>query len=178
MKYKREICYPCAFPVHQPVPPSPRLFFTPLSPEPYPIDLPENKLDVPIMEFSVPAREVARARVQLNATISTEIFADPGNGNGSGSFFNVNAITYKLFRDNMLLTDTLISGSYASGTNDETLYTFNSTFTWVDTPTDPIVPTDPIHYRIVANIGDYEHVVRAQVRNRGFFGIAIPGDPV
>lgn len=56
----------------------PRLFFTPLSPNPPPIPLPENTLNIPIMEFLVPAQAVAggTARVQLDSTISTEVFVE------------------------------------------------------------------------------------------------------
>ncbi|WP_255291932.1 hypothetical protein [Bacillus pseudomycoides] len=89
----------------------------------------------------------------------------------------MNAITYQLFRNNTLLTDTLVSGNYGI-TGEQTLYTFNSTFTWVDVPPVSIVPTDPIHYRIVANTGNYFHVVNAQVRNRGFTGVIFPPVPI
>ncbi|MCI0766073.1 hypothetical protein [Bacillus sp. TL12] len=44
--------------------------------------------------------------------------------------------------------------------------------------TDPIAPVDPVRYRIVANVGDYFHVTRAQVRNRGFTGVLLPADPI
>ncbi|MBO1579985.1 hypothetical protein [Bacillus sp. XF8] len=161
---------------------TPQLFFTPLPPNPPPIPLPENTSNITIMEFLVPARVVAeRPRVQLDATIGTEILAFPGDD----AFFSVNDITYQLFRDNTLLTDTLVSGNYRIA-GEEDLYTFNSTFTWVDTllptdpvlPGDPILPPDPIRYRVVANVGDYFHVTRAQVRNRGFLGVLHPPDPI
>ncbi|MBO1583364.1 hypothetical protein J4P91_28215 [Bacillus sp. XF8] len=85
-----------------------------------------------------------------------------------------------------MLTDTIVSGNYQIGSGDNTFYTFNSTFTWVDTllptspilPPDPILPTDPIRYRIVANVGDYSEGVSAEVRNRGFIGVVYPTDPI
>ncbi|PHF43973.1 hypothetical protein COI41_31325 [Bacillus toyonensis] len=58
-------------------------------------------------------------------------------------------------------------------------FPFNSTFTWIDIPGDPILPPDPVHYHIVANIGDLsETVSSALVGNRGFSAIKTPGDPV
>ncbi|MBC6972971.1 hypothetical protein H9I32_11435 [Bacillus sp. Xin] len=167
---------------------TPQLFFTPLPPNPPTIALPENTSNITIMEFLVPARVVAeRPRVQLDATMSTEIFVDTGNGNGGSiDFFDVDNITYQLFRNNTLLTDTIVSGNYQIGSGDNTFFTFNSTFTWVDTlhptgpilPPDPILPVDPICYRIVANVGNYSEGVSAEVRNRGFIGVVYPPDPI
>ncbi|PFV83508.1 hypothetical protein COL05_08760 [Bacillus sp. AFS059628] len=58
-------------------------------------------------------------------------------------------------------------------------YSFNSTFTWVDLPTDPIIPGNPIPYRIVVNIGDLSNTITsAQVGNRGFSAVRYPTDPV
>ncbi|MBC6973037.1 hypothetical protein H9I32_11805 [Bacillus sp. Xin] len=161
-----------------------QLFFTPLPPNPPPIPLPENTSNITIMELRVPAQAVARVarqrpQVKLDATIATEILAFPGDD----AFFSVNDITYQLFRNDVLLTDTLVSGNYRIA-GEEDLYTFNSTFTWVDLPPDPILPPnpilpiDPIRYRIVANVGDYFHVTRAQVRNRGFTGVIHPTGPI
>lgn len=151
----------------------PTLFFTPLAPEPDSIDLPLNTDNVLIMEVLFPI-EKAVVRVLLNATIGTDILVHIGAN--QDTFFNVDAITYQLFRDNVLLTETFVSGNYETGSNGDIQYTFNSTFTWIDTPPDPI---DPIHYRIVANIGNYsETVTSAQVRNRGFSAIRAPGNPI
>ncbi|MDZ5609293.1 hypothetical protein U2I54_20055 [Bacillus pseudomycoides] len=165
---------------------TPQLFFTPLPPNPPTIALPENTSNITIMEFLVPARVVAeRPRAQLDATISTELSVDTGNGNGGSiDFFDVDNITYQLFRNNTLLTDTVVSGNYQIGSGDNRFFTFNSTFTWVDHPIDPIAPIDPIHptdpvrYRIVANVGNYSEGVSAEVRNRGFVGVLYPNDPV
>ncbi|MDR4191052.1 hypothetical protein FO521_30545, partial [Bacillus pseudomycoides] len=51
------------------------------------------------MELRVPTEAVAgqRARVQLDATIGTEIFAVPGDE----VTFSVDAITYQLFRNDV-----------------------------------------------------------------------------
>ncbi|MBD8076270.1 hypothetical protein C5676_023765 [Bacillus thuringiensis] len=79
----------------------------------------------------------------------------------------------------MLLTDTLVSGKYEVGANIDMVYSFNSTFTWVDHPTDPILPVDPVHYRVIANIGDLsDTITSAQVRNRGFSAVIYPPDPI
>ncbi|WP_410985763.1 hypothetical protein [Bacillus cereus] len=166
------------FPGSAPLSSTPILFFTPLPPNPPPIDLPESTNNITIMELRVPIQAVARVarqrpQVKLDATIGTEILAFPGDD----AFFSVNDITYQLFRNDVLLTDTLISGNYRIA-GEEDLYTFNSTFTWVDAPTDSILPADPIRYRIVANVGDYFHVTRSQVRNREFTGVLYPADPI
>ncbi|WP_257130195.1 hypothetical protein [Bacillus pseudomycoides] len=160
---------------------TPRLFFTPLPPNPDPIELPENTNNITIMEFLVPAQAVAggTARVQLDSTISTEVFFEAE----VDIFLNIQDIAYQLFRNDVLLTDTIVSGNYLTAADMElnTLYTFNSTFTWVDTlfPTDPIFPTDPVRYRIVANVGEYGGgAFGAQVRNRGFVGVVYPTDPI
>ena len=93
--------------------------------------------------------------------------------------FTVDAITYQLYRDDVLLTKTLVSGKYEVGSNIDLLYPFNSTFTWIDTPTDPILPNDPVHYRIAADMGDFSNsIISARVGNRGFSAIKLPGDPV
>ncbi|PEJ31586.1 hypothetical protein [Bacillus pseudomycoides] len=140
------------------------------------VSVPENASNITIMELRVPTEAVAgqRARVQLDATIGTEIFAVPGDE----VTFSVDAITYQLFRNDVPLTDILVSGNYRTNTGDETLYTFNFTFSWVDLSGDTVFPPDPIHYRIVANVGDYFHVARAQVRNREFVGVVHPVDPI
>nr|WP_306572474.1 hypothetical protein [Bacillus cereus] len=152
------------------------LSFTPLAPTPEPIELPTNTNNVLIMEVLVPI-EHQNDRVLLNATMGTDIFVHIGEE--EDTIFDVNAITYQLFRDNVLLTDTSVSGSYQMGTAADTLYTFNSTFTWVDSPGDPIFPPDPVIYRIVANIGDLsDTITSAQVGNRGFAAIKFPGDPI
>lgn len=139
------------------------------------------------MDFLIPAQVVVdeRARVQLDATIRTGVFVDTGGGNGGNvDFFDIDEITYQLFRNNTLLTDTSVSGNYQMGSGDNTFYTFNSTFTWVDLPTDPaypidpIAPNDPIRYRIVANIGNLSEGVSARVGNRGFVGVLWPTDPI
>ncbi|PFY78387.1 hypothetical protein COL53_29940, partial [Bacillus pseudomycoides] len=56
--------------------------------------VPENASNITIMELRVPTEAVAgqRARVQLDATIGTEIFAVPGDE----VTFSVDAITYQL----------------------------------------------------------------------------------
>nr|WP_242477426.1 hypothetical protein [Bacillus cereus group sp. N8] len=79
-----------------------------------------------------------------------------------------------------MLADTLVSGKYEVGNNIDMLYSFNSTFTWVDTPGDPVVPNDPVNYHIVANVGDLSGTITsAQVRNRGFSALRLtPTDPV
>lgn len=157
-------------------PTGPALFFTPLAPEPDSIDLPPNTNNILIMEVFVPI-ENKGDKVLLNATIGTELLVQIGAD--EGTFFNVDAITYQLFRDDVLLTDTLVSGKYEVGANIDMIYSFNSTFTWVDLPTDPILPPDPIHYRIVANIGNIsETITSAQVRNRGFSAVIYPTDPI
>ncbi|MBJ8107866.1 MULTISPECIES: exosporium leader peptide-containing protein [Bacillus cereus group] len=157
-------------------PTGPTLFFTPLAPEPESIDLPENTNNLLIMRVFVPI-ENQNDRVLLNATISTNLLIHtPSEGSIS---FTVDVIKYQLFRDDMLLTNTLVSGKYDVGSNIDMLYPFNSTFTWVDTPSDPIVPSDPVHYRIVANIADLSStIVSAQVGNRGFSAIRVPTDPI
>ncbi|MEN1934959.1 hypothetical protein AAIE21_04940 [Paenibacillus sp. 102] len=162
-----------------------RLFFTPLPPNPPPIPLPDDTSNITIMEFVIPAQALARLAAErpsvgLDATMSTEVILDPLEGFS----LNLDAITYQLFRNNTLLTDTLVSGRYQTGFGFNNLYTFNSTFTWVDLPVDPIFPgdpifpTDPIRYRVVANIGSLGGVLSAQVRNRGFKGVLLPTDPV
>ncbi|PEV96074.1 exosporium leader peptide [Bacillus cereus] len=157
-------------------PTGPTLFFTPLAPDPDSIELPENTNNFLIMEVFVPI-ENQNDRVLLNATIGTDLLIHtPSEGSTS---FTVDAITYQLFRNDVLLTKTLVSGNYQVGSNIDMLYPFNSTFTWIDTPSDPIVPTDPIHYRIAANIGDFSNsIISAQVGNRGFSAIKLPTDPI
>ncbi|MFJ1103983.1 exosporium leader peptide-containing protein (plasmid) [Bacillus sp. RA(2023)] len=145
------------------------LFFTPLVPDPDFIDLPPNTNNVLIMEVFVPI-ENKGDRVLLNATIGTDISVHVGENQDAA--FNVNAITYQLFRDNVLLTKTSVSGSYLMATAADTLYTFNSTFTWVDAPGNPIAQPDPVHYRVIANIGDLSYnISSALVGNRGFSAI-------
>ncbi|MCU4770986.1 hypothetical protein [Bacillus toyonensis] len=128
------------------------------------------------MEILVPI-ENQNDRVLLNATIGTDLLIHtPSQGSVS---FTVDAITYQLFRDDVLLTKTLVSGIYNVGSDIDILYPFNSTFTWVDLPGDPAVPTDPIHYRIVANIGDLSgSITSAQVGNRGFSAVRYPTYPI
>ncbi|SCC35668.1 Uncharacterized protein BTT61001_02726 [Bacillus thuringiensis] len=128
------------------------------------------------MEVFVPIENIGD-RVLLNATISTDILvhieADQDN------FFSLDTITYQLFRDNILLTETFVSGNYAVGSDGDFLYPFNSTFTWVDSPGDQVLPVDPIRYHIVANIGEFsETVASAQVGNRGFSAVVLPIDPI
>ncbi|MBE7098148.1 exosporium leader peptide-containing protein [Bacillus cereus] len=157
-------------------PTGPALFFTPLAPEPDSIDLPPNTNNILIMEVFVPIDNIGD-KVLLNATIGTELLVQIGADEGTS--FNVDAITYQLFRNDVLLTDTLVSGKYEAGSNIDMLYTFNSTFTWVDLPTGPILPPDPIRYHIVANIGNIsETITSAQVRNRGFSAVIHPPDPI
>ncbi|PEM53001.1 exosporium leader peptide-containing protein [Bacillus toyonensis] len=157
-------------------PTGPTLFFTPLVPEPDSIDLPPNTNNVLIMEVFVPI-EKAGDKVLLNATIGTELLVQIGADESTS--FSVDAITYQLFRNDVLLTDTLVSGKYEVGSNIDMLYPFNSTFTWVDHPTDPVLPADPVPYRIIANIGDLsETITSAQVRNRGFSAVRYPSDPI
>ncbi|WP_255285314.1 hypothetical protein [Bacillus thuringiensis] len=128
------------------------------------------------MEVFVPIENIGD-RVLLNATIGTEIVVEIGVD--QSSFFNIDTINYQLFRDNLLLTETFVSGNYSVGSDGNFLYPFNSTFTWVDIPGDPITPPDPIHYRVIANIGELsETITSAQVGNRGFAAIKTPGDPV
>lgn len=128
------------------------------------------------MEIFVPIENIGD-RVLLNATIGTDIVVQIGVD--QSSFFNVDTINYQLFRDNMLLTETFVSGNYAVGSDGIFLYPFNSIFTWIDSPGDPIAPPDPVHYRIIANIGYLsETVTSAQIGNRGFSAIKHPGDPV
>ena len=128
------------------------------------------------METFVPIENISD-RVLLNATIGTDILVNVGVD--QDNFFNVDAISYQLFRDNMLLTETFVSGNYAVGSTGSFHYPFNSTFTWVDTPGDPVTPPDPIHYRVIANVGNLsETITSAQVGNRGFSAIKHPGDPV
>lgn len=152
------------------------LSFTPLAPNPTPIVLSPNTNNITIMEVFVPIEKTSD-QVLLNATIGTELHVQTG-ATGASSF-NADAINYQLFRDNLLLTNTLVSGNYEVGNDINTLYPFNSTFTWVDHPGDPIVPPNPIRYHIVANIGNLsETITSAQVGNRGFSAIKYPGDPV
>ncbi|PEJ58058.1 exosporium leader peptide [Bacillus toyonensis] len=157
-------------------PTGPTLFFTSLAPDPEPIELPANTNDFLIMEVFVPI-ESPNDRVLLNATIGTDlVIHTPSDGS---TFFTVDAITYQLFRNNVLLTSSSVSGIYEVGSNIDITFPFNSTFTWVDSPGDPIVPPNPVHYRIVANIGDLSETVSlALVGNRGFSAIKIPGDPI
>lgn len=157
-------------------PTGPILFFTPLAPDPDFINLPPNTNYVLIMEVFVPI-ENKGDRVLLNATIGTDISVHVGKEQDAA--FNVNAITYQLFRDNVLLTNTSVSGSYLMATVADTLYTFNSTFTWVDAPGDLIAPPDPVHYRVIANIGDLSYnISSALVGNYGFPAIKYPGDSI
>ncbi|HDR6308260.1 TPA: exosporium leader peptide-containing protein [Bacillus cereus] len=157
-------------------PTGPTLFFTPLAPEPESIDLPPNTNNLTIMEVFVPIENIGD-RVLLNATIGTNI--NVSIGGDQDSFFNLDTITYQLLRDNMLLTEAFVSGNYESGSSGDFLYPFNSTFTWVDHPPDPVFPGDPVHYRIMANIGSFsETVTSVQVGNRGFSAIKHPGDPI
>lgn len=128
------------------------------------------------METFVPIENISD-RVLLNATIGTDILVNVGVY--QDNFFNVDAISYQLFRDNMLLTETFVSGNYAVGSTGSFHYPFNSTFTWVDTPGDPVTPPDPIHYRVIADVGNLsETITSAQVGNRGFSAIKHPGDAV
>ncbi|MDL2418113.1 hypothetical protein ACTIGL_14210 [Bacillus shihchuchen] len=128
------------------------------------------------MEVFVPI-EKAGDQVLLNATIGTELHVQTG-ATGASSF-NADAINYQLFRDNLLLANTLVSGNYEVGNDVNTLYPFNSTFTWVDTPSDPVVPTDPVRYHIVANIGNLsDTITSAQVGNRGFSALKFPPSPI
>ncbi|PKJ53982.1 exosporium leader peptide-containing protein [Bacillus sp. SN10] len=157
-------------------PTGPTLFFTPLTPEPESIDLPPNTNNLTIMEVFVPIENIGD-RVLLNATISTDIIVEIGVD--QSSFFDIANINYQLFRDNLLLTETFVSGNYSVGSDGSFFYPFNSTFTWVDLPTDPILPTDPVHYRVIANIGELsETITSARVGNRGFTAIKLPGDPI
>ncbi|WP_257208273.1 exosporium leader peptide, partial [Bacillus toyonensis] len=157
-------------------PTGPTLFFTSLAPDPEPIELPANTNNFLIMEVFVPI-ESPNDKVLLNATIGTDlVIHTPSDGSTS---FTVDAITYQLFRNNVLLTSSSVSGKYQVGSSMDITYTFNSTFTWVDHPGDPIAPPDPVHYHIVANIGDLsETVSSALVGNRGFSAIKYPGDPI
>lgn len=157
-------------------PTGPSLSFTPLAPEPDSIDLPPNTNNFLIMEIFVPIENTSD-RVLLNATIGTDISVHIGAD--QDSFFNIDNITYQLFRDDMLLTETFVSGNYAVGSDGDFLYPFNSTFTWVDSPGDPIAPPDPVHYRIIANVGNLsDTITSAQVGNRGFSAVKYPPDPV
>ncbi|MEB9683760.1 hypothetical protein P4J24_17885, partial [Bacillus anthracis] len=157
-------------------PTGPSLFTTPLAPEPEPIVLPQNTNNFLIMEVLVPIENTGD-RVLLNATIGTDIVVQIGMD--QDNFFSLDTITYQLLRDNMLLTEAFVSGNYATGSNGDFLYPFNSTFTWVDHPPDPIIPGDPISYRIVANIGSFsETVTSVQVGNRGFSAVVHPVDPI
>ncbi|MED1511063.1 exosporium leader peptide-containing protein [Bacillus proteolyticus] len=158
-------------------PTGPSLSFAPLAPNPTAIALPPNTNNLMIMEAFVPI-EKAGDQVLLNATIGTELHVQTG-ATGASSF-NANAINYQLFRDNLLLTDTLVSGNYEVGNNINMLYPFSSTFTWVDTPPNPVFPNDPVHYRIMANIGNLSGtIISAQIRNRGFSALRLaPPDPI
>ncbi|PHC91157.1 hypothetical protein COF44_32055 [Bacillus toyonensis] len=157
-------------------PTGPTLFSTPLAPEPESIELPTNTTNFLIMEVFVPIENTGN-KVLLNATIGTDILVHIGAD--QDNFFSLDTITYQLLRDNMLLTETFVSGNYATGSNGDFLYPFNSTFTWIDTPPDPITPGDPVHYRIVANIGDFSETVSSvQVGNRGFSAVRYPPDPI
>ncbi len=79
----------------------------------------------------------------------------------------------------MLLTEIFVSGNYAVGSDGFFQYPFNSTFTWVDYPGDPVLPADPVPYRIIANIGELsETITSAQFGNRGFSAVRYPGDPI
>ncbi|MEC1980693.1 exosporium leader peptide-containing protein [Bacillus cereus] len=150
------------------------LFFTPLARIPDPIDLPPNTDNVQIMEVFANVQG-ENDFVHLNATIGTEINIDTESNDSA--IFIVDNITYQLFREDVLLTESVVSADYKVNLVNP-LYTFNSTFTWVDFPTDPILPTDPIRYHIVANIGNFDQVVSAQVRNRGFTAVVHPTDPI
>lgn len=158
-------------------PTGPSLSSTPLAPNPIAIDLPPNTNNITIMEVFVPIENTGD-KVLLNATIGTELHVLTAPYGTSS--FNVDAIRYQLFRDNLLLADTLVSGNYEVGNSINTLYPFNSTFTWVDAPGDPIVPPNPVRYHIVANIGNLSPtILSAQVRNRGLSALRItPPSPV
>lgn len=84
-------------------PTGPSLSFTPLAPEPDSIDFPPNTNNFLIMEIFVPIENTSD-RVLLNATIGTDISVHIGAD--QDSFFNIDNITYQLFRDDMLLTET------------------------------------------------------------------------
>ncbi|EJR62500.1 exosporium leader peptide [Bacillus cereus VD115] len=152
------------------------LFPHPLAPDPEPIEIPENTNNFLILEVFVPIKS-PNDRVLLNATIGTDLDIHlPSDGSAS---FTVNAITYQLFRNNVLLTSSSVSGKYQVGSSMDITYTFNSTFTWGDFSGNPIFPTDPVLYRIVANIGDFsETILSALVGNRGFSTIKQHGDPI
>ncbi|MCU5684064.1 exosporium leader peptide [Bacillus wiedmannii] len=157
-------------------PTGPTLFFAPLAPEPESILLEPNTNNVLIMEVLVPI-ETKNDKVLLNATIGTSIFVEIGEGDDTA--FDVNTITYQLLLENILSSDTSVSRNYQMGTSTDSRYTFNSTFTWVDTPGDPVTSPDPIHYRIVANIGNLsENINSAIVGNRGFSAIKALGNPI
>lgn len=157
-------------------PTGPSLSFTPLAPNPNALVLPPYT-NVLIMEVFVPI-EKAGDQVLLNATIGTELHIQTGSTGASS--FNADAINYQLFRDNLLLANTLVSGNYEVGNDINMLYPFNSTFTWVDTPGDPVLPNDPVRYHITANIGNLSGTITsAQVRNRGFSALRLtPNDPI
>ncbi|EJS68542.1 exosporium leader peptide [Bacillus wiedmannii] len=121
-------------------PTGPTLSFTPLAPELESIDLPPNTNNLTIMEVFVPIENIGD-RVLLNATIGTDIVVEIGAD--QSSFFDIANINYQLFRDNLLLTETFVSGNYSVGSDGSFFYPFNSTFTWVDHPGDPILPADP-----------------------------------
>ncbi|WP_257151260.1 hypothetical protein [Bacillus toyonensis] len=128
------------------------------------------------MEVFVPIENIGD-RVLLNATIGTVIVVDIGAD--QSSFFDIANINYQLFRDNLLLTETFVSGNYSVGSDGSFFYPFNSTFTWVDLPGGPILPADPVPYRIVANIGELsETITSAHVGNRGFSAVRYPTDPI
>ncbi|WP_262984118.1 exosporium leader peptide-containing protein [Bacillus thuringiensis] len=150
------------------------LFFTPLARIPDPINLPANTDNVQIMEVFVKVQG-ENDFVHLNATIGTEIDIDTESNDSA--IFIVDKITYQLFREDVLLAESVVSADYKVNLVNP-LYTFNSTFTWVDLPTDPVLPVDPICYHIVANIGNFEEVISAQVRNRGFTAVVLPTDPI
>lgn len=152
----------------------PSLFFSPLARIPEPIELPPNTDNVQIMEVFVNVQE-ENDLVHLNATIGTEIDIDTENNDSA--IFIVDKITYQLFREDVLLAESVVSADYKVNLVNP-LYTFNSTFTWVDHPTDPVLPIGPVRYHIVANIGSFEEVVSAQVRNRGFTAVVHPPDPI
>lgn len=80
------------------------------------------------MDIFVPIENTGD-RVLLNATISTDISVHIGADQDNS--FNLDTITYQLFRDYMLLTEAFVSGKYATGSNGDFLYAFNSTFTWI-----------------------------------------------
>ncbi|MGH1283801.1 hypothetical protein [Bacillus toyonensis] len=128
------------------------------------------------MEVYVPIKS-PNDRVLLNATIGTDLDIHlPSDGSTP---FTVNAITYQLFRNNVLLTSSSVSGKYQVGSSMDITYTFNSTFTRVDFSGNPIFPTDQVLYRIVANIGDLsETILSALVGNRRFSTIKQHGDPI